>query len=285
MEQAMSHWDIESEQRDAIAGVLHSPIRLNHTPYILLVTRGGHMSEEAMDYALAVADRLHYSILASHVDTLPFFADGGKRSKRFAAAVHTSMALFKTKASSLNITVEFAEEMGRIGAVVNRLCHTQKHIEFVIVDQDVLFEDVRKQSPVPVFRVIAAPGQKGRNNATQLYKTMRKGVESMSTISRKRHVKNCLVFGAMTAGLYAAVFTHQSFVMTYFAKGGVFSLLPVAMVFAVSYAHGNFTSSFWSALGIEASKATAVQKAEIDRVQESTVAIPKDVRPRAQVSV
>ena len=88
-----------------------------------------------------------------------------------------------------------------------------------------------------------------------------------ATTSIKRHVKNCLVFGALTAGLYASVFTHQDLVMKYFTKGGVYALLPVAVVFAVSYFHGNFTSSFWSVLGIEGSKATAPRKQISERMR------------------
>ena len=77
------------------------------------------------------------------------------------------------------------------------------------------------------------------------------------------------------------MFTHTDFVMKYWAKGGVYALLPVATVFAVSYLHGNFTSSFWSALGIEASKKTTQKKSAADR----KVTAPRaDARPRAQVN-
>ena len=107
----------------------------------------------------------------------------------------------------------------------------------------------------------------------------------MSTTSRKRHVKNCFVFGALTVGLYAAVFTNQELVMTYFTKGGVFALLPVAVVFALSNVHGNFTSSFWSALGIEGSKVAATKQEDIRKDALDTTEVRKDIRPRAQVSV
>ena len=103
----------------------------------------------------------------------------------------------------------------------------------------------------------------------------------MSTPSKKRHINNCFLFGSLTAALYAAVFAYQDLVMTYFTKGGAYALLPVATVFAVSYFHGNFTSSFWSALGIEASKKTTEKRTEADR----PVAAPRpDSRPRVQVN-
>ena len=105
----------------------------------------------------------------------------------------------------------------------------------------------------------------------------------MSTTSKKQHILRCVVFGTFTAALYAAVFSCHSLVMTYFCKGGVYALLPVATVFAVSYFHGNFTSSFWSALGIEASRKSATQVAT---QKQATVKAPRrDTRPRLQVNV
>ena len=253
--------------------------------FILVVTRKGHMTEAVMDYAIGVAGRLQYGILVVHIDTLPFFGDGGRRHRLFSTAVQESTAILREKAKSRNVHVDHHEEMGKIGAVVNRLCHCKKHIEFVVIDQGIRLEEVSKQSPVPVFRVITTDGKNGQISKTTSYKTKTKGVQQMSTTSKKRHVKNCFFFGALTVGLYAAVFTHQQFVMTYFTKGGLFALLPVAVVFAVSYAHGNFTSSFWSALGIEGSRMTAAQRAEMERAPAEAAQPRKVSRPRAQLSV
>ena len=101
-----------------------------------------------------------------------------------------------------------------------------------------------------------------------------------STSSKKGYLVKTLIFGALTAGLYAAVFTNQQWIMKYFTKGGIFALLPVATVFVFSYAHGSFTSNFWSALGIEGSKASMTQKVE----KSKTVEKQKDTRPRAHAS-
>lgn len=252
---------------------------------ILVVTRNGHMAEPVMDYAVNVADRLKYKILAVHINTLPFYRDGGRRSGLFASAMQESALLFREKATARGLQVKHLGDAGKIGHVVKRLCQTEKHIEFVVIDQGIRKEEVASQAPVPVFSVIYTPAKAGRFNSTTYNKPMNKGVSRMSTTSRKRHVKNCLVFGALTAGVYAAVFTHQEFVMTYFTKGGIYALLPVAVVFAISYAHGNFTSSFWSALGIEGSKSTAVKQADVRKDKAVTTDVRKDVRPRAQVSV
>lgn len=250
-------------------------------PYILVVTRNGHMAEPVMDYALNVADRLKYSILAAHINTLPFYRDGGKRSTLFASSMQESSILFTKKGEERSIQVEHISESGKIGRAVSRLCRSERHIEFVVIDQGISMKEVASQSPVPVFSVIYPQAKAGRK--TTHNRNFNEGVFRMSaTTSIKRHVKNCFVFGALTAGLYAAVFTHQELVMKYFTKGGVYALLPVAVVFAVSYFHGNFTSSFWSALGIEGSKATAAKKVDIRK--ETPADIRKDTRPRAQVN-
>ena len=267
------------------AGDCSSAPKQQKTPYILVVTRNGHMAEPVMDYALNVADRLKYSILAAHINTLPFYRDGGRRSRLFASAMQESSVLFGKKAEARSIHIEHLGDAGKIGKVVKRICHSEKHIEFVVIDQGIRIEEVSSQSPVPVFSVIYTQAKAGRLDKTTYHKPQSKGVSRMSTISRKRHVKNCFVFGALTVGLYAAVFGNQGIVMTYFTKGGIYALLPVAVVFALSYVHGNFTSAFWSALGIEGSKATVATQAEVRQDVRDTADTRKDTRPRAQVEV
>ncbi|MGQ9688455.1 MAG: hypothetical protein ACUVXF_06660 [Desulfobaccales bacterium] len=77
---------------------------------------------------------------------------------------------------------------------------------------------------------------------------------------KRKALKSALFYGALTTALYLAVFLNDDVVMTYFTKGGIYAILPVFTAFAFSFAHGAFTGSFWSALGIEASKkATRVE--------------------------
>ena len=199
--------------------------------------------------------------------------------------MQVSSMLFKKKGVARSVRVEHISASGKIGGVVKRLCHSEKHIEFIVIDQGINVKEVTSQSPVPVFSVIYTHAKAGRNYKTTHNRKFYEGVLPMSaTTSIKRHVKNCLVFGALTAGLYASVFTHQDLVMKYFTKGGVYALLPVVIVFAVSYFHGNFTSSFWSALGIEGSKASTTKKADIRKDAPASVDIRKDTRPRVQVN-
>ena len=251
-------------------------------PFILALTRNGHMSEPVMEYALRVAHRLGYGILAVHVDTMPL-AKLEKRSHLFAAAVAESVALLREHADRLGLAVEHLQTAGRIGDLVARLCRARKRIDFVIIDKGIRLEEVTRQSPVPVFPVVNR--QQSLFVRSFINKHTHKGVSAMATITSKRHVKHCLLFGSLTAGLYASVFAYQDLVMTWFSKGGVYALLPVATVFAVSYFHGNFTSAFWSALGIEASRAGAGRQTSTrPAVPEPAVAPRRDTRPRVQLN-
>ena len=45
----------------------------------------------------------------------------------------------------------------------------------------------------------------------------------MKATSRKSYLKKTLIFGTMTAGLFAAVFSNSDFVMHYCTKGGVYA--------------------------------------------------------------
>jgi hypothetical protein len=274
---------IKTVEQHGKGGETFAVLQQKKIPFILVVTRNGHMAEPVMDYAINVADRLKYAILAVHANTLPFFRDGGQRSRLFAAATQESSLLFRQKAWARAVHVEHLGEWGKIGKVVKRLCHTDKRIEFVIIDQGIRMEEVSSQAPVPVFSVIYTRSKRGELAKNTHNNPMNTGETSMSTTSRKRHAKNCFVFGGLTAVLYAAVFTNPEIFMTYLTKGGFYALLPVAVVLAVSYAHGNFTNSFWAALGIEGSKTTSPKQADIRPNRTDSAVVRKDTRPRVEV--
>lgn len=86
----------------------------------------------------------------------------------------------------------------------------------------------------------------------------------------RKSIVRALLFGAVSVGLYTAVFVNQAAMLTLFTKGGLYALLPVVTVFVFSYVHGNFAGSVWTALGIEASNKTAtkqIRKRPRERVQ------------------
>ncbi|MCI5218802.1 MAG: hypothetical protein D3914_06330 [Candidatus Electrothrix sp. LOE2] len=71
---------------------------------------------------------------------------------------------------------------------------------------------------------------------------------------RKTETKKATAYGVAVIILYALLLTHQDFLCAHCAQGSWHALLPIITAFIFSFAHGKFTGSFWSALGIEASK-------------------------------
>ncbi len=103
---------------------------------------------------------------------------------------------------------------------------------------------------------------------------------STSTTSKKKLLGKTLLYGAITAALYAVAFTHTGILTAVFAKGGVYAALPIATVFVFSFAHGSFSSNLWSMLGIE-----AVSKAPQPRAERATPRPAQRKRPRLRMSV
>lgn len=93
----------------------------------------------------------------------------------------------------------------------------------------------------------------------------------------KKPVGKLLAFGLGSVALYAAVYQFQDLLLTTSARGGAFTIVPIATVFLFSWIHGTFAGTLWEVLGV-----TAVTKAPVrDAVQAPA---RKDTRPRATVS-
>lgn len=71
---------------------------------------------------------------------------------------------------------------------------------------------------------------------------------------KKKPYGKTAVLGVAAAGLYGALLFNQDTINSYFARGGVFALLPIITAFIFSFIHGSFTGNFWTSLGIEAKK-------------------------------
>jgi len=71
---------------------------------------------------------------------------------------------------------------------------------------------------------------------------------------RNKPVGKTILWGALSLGLYAAVFSHGTTLTRLFAQGSWYAILPIATVFLFSLVHGAFASYIWSLLGIEARK-------------------------------
>ena len=81
-------------------------------------------------------------------------------------------------------------------------------------------------------------------------------------IKKKKIMMRSMIYGAITATLYAAVFSFADPITALFARGGLYAALPIATVFVFSFAHGAFASNLWSLLGIEAITKQATQRKE-----------------------
>ncbi len=97
-----------------------------------------------------------------------------------------------------------------------------------------------------------------------------------TAVKKKKIAIQTLVYGAITAALYAAVFSYSTPITELFARGGAYAALPIATVFLFSFAHGAFASNAWSLLGINAITKTATKR--------QTVSAPRPTqRPRARL--
>lgn len=68
----------------------------------------------------------------------------------------------------------------------------------------------------------------------------------------KKPIGKTIVYGLVTAGMYAGVFCFADTIAAYFARGSVWAAGPIATVLLFSYAHGTFAHNLWEALGISA---------------------------------
>jgi hypothetical protein len=71
---------------------------------------------------------------------------------------------------------------------------------------------------------------------------------------KKSYTLPMVIFGAMSIGLYVALFRYQGWVTDTFTKGGIYTAWPILTAFVFSFIHGAFASNLLSFLGIEAKK-------------------------------
>lgn len=251
---------------------------------ILVVTKRSEPEAWVMEYAINVADRLGTKILVACVNTRPHLQAELRLSRLREPLSNQNLEHFRLQAQSRGVDFECIREEGKISKVINRLCHIVKRVEFVIIDREIEMEEAASGSTVPIFSVVSNElhsGQVGRGRRKQ---TFFEGGNRMKATSRRRYFGKTLVFGAMTAALYGAVFAYQEAIMQYWTKGGIYALLPVATVFVFSYAHGSFTGNFWSALGIEGSKASSLKQKTANATASDKATRRPDTRPRVQAN-
>jgi len=105
-------------------------------------------------------------------------------------------------------------------------------------------------------------------------------MDQKKDVSRRNARRKAYVYGAISLALYAVLYAKSQTIMTYFTKGHLFALLPVAAAFLFSYVHGTFTGNFWTALGVNAS-AKAIRKPTV----EAPLTQQPTRRPRARAQM
>jgi len=237
---------------------------------ILVVSQGETLDTEVMDYAVNLAERLGYDLVALSVN--PALGQKGRffspyrrhlREKFSQRALAAGEAL-KRKLAFKGISFEQVVKFGALAQAVAEVNRKTKRIEFVIAPAGIKEEEVTGEIALPVFSISGYQGER----------TMAKESESRGA----KQIGKTVGFGIAAAALYAAVFTNTETVMRYFTKGAWYAALPIATVFIVSFVHGAFANYLWEALGIQAPK----------RVQPRPTAAKRPVarkRPRPQLRI
>ena len=95
--------------------------------------------------------------------------------------------------------------------------------------------------------------------------------------NKKKPYGKLVAYGIGSCALYTAVYMFQDVIMANFARGGIYTALPIATVFLFSWIHGTFAGTLWQVLGID-----AVKKAPAQATAQAPAR--KDTRPRAAVN-
>jgi hypothetical protein len=223
---------------------------------ILVVGREDRFSEEIMNYAVQLAERLNCHIVAMNVGD----GSNGKSSvlhrlywrEAFRGRAVKAASELKARAARRGIACDHVVKFGDLGSAVEDLNHAIKRIEFMVSEAEANLEEVTREVTIPVFSV-ASQSLKPKGGKT---------MANEQNAPKKKLLMSTIGFGLLTAGLYTAVFMNADTVMHFFTKGGWYATLPIATVFAFSYAHGNFAGRVWSLLGIEAVKRDALRQTE-----------------------
>jgi hypothetical protein len=237
---------------------------------ILVVGQGGALDPEVMDYAVNLAERLGYDLIALSVHTMlgqkgRFFAPYKYHLwEKFARRVRDAGEALQKKAALRGVRLEQVVKFGDLKSAVAEVHRRSKRIEFVITQNGIKEKEVNGDLNIPVFSITGYQGERA----------MAKEADSKG----RGVIGKTVGFGLATALLYAAVFMNTDTVMQYFTKGAWYAALPIATVFAFSFVHGAFSHHLWEALGIQAPK----------RVQPRPTAARRPVarrRPRPELRI
>jgi hypothetical protein len=223
---------------------------------ILVAGEGETFANGVMDYAVNLAERLGYEIIALNVS--PELGTSGFLSpykrylrEQFRQRAAAAAAAPRQKVAAKGLRFEHLVRFGDLSRAIEDVNHEFKRIEFVITSENEDVDEMTAEVTLPVF---AIKGDRGESIMVE-----KRGGRNMKLIGKT------IGLGLASAALYAAVFTHAGTVMKFFTKGGWYAALPVATVFVFSFVHGAFASNLWSVLGIEAIRKVVQPQPEVKR--------------------
>ena len=204
------------------------------------------------DYAIQLAARLKYQLIAINVNTNGM--DHGLFAKK--AVELSSKAGFLEAAALQKVEWKYQVKNGELGRAVEELMGEVKGIELILTDSEENKSEIMEYSSIPVFSFVTQYKQRGESIMAELE-------------NKKKPVGKMVGYGIGTAILYTAVFMNADMVTTYFTRGSWYAALPITTVFVFSFVHGAFASNLWSVLGIEAQKRTGKRPDQKKSIQVS----------------
>jgi hypothetical protein len=202
-----------------------------------------------MDYAVNLAERLGYDLIARNVGpeagSAAVFASPYRRylQEKFRKQARAAARLMEPKVQAKGRAFEHLVRFGDLGEAVETLNHEKRRIEFVINASEMSEAEMAGGVTLPVFTIKGDQGERMMADDSK-HSTFHLAAKTAG-------------WGIATVALYAAVFLNSGTVMQYFTLGGWYAGLPIATVFVFSLVHGSFSHHVWEVLGIQAPKKTA----------------------------
>jgi len=219
---------------------------------ILVVGHGDPFPEAVMDYALQVAERLGFDLVAVSVSPdyeagVPYLASYRKYLEDdFTRKAALAANIFGQQARAKNLNFSHLVKFGDLSQVVEQLPQEIKRVEFVLDASGNREEQVCQSVNLPCF-TLTAPQEQPVHEPFIHEKIIEGGW-------RMRPIGKTVGWGIAAAALYAATFLNTGTIMKYCTLGGWYAALPIATVFLFSFVHGTFSHHLWIALGVEAPK-------------------------------
>lgn len=79
-------------------------------------------------------------------------------------------------------------------------------------------------------------------------------MDDSSAHSAGKPMTRAVLYGLASLLLYFLLYLFEDSILAFTTRGRWYFIVPVAIAFIFSYAHGNFTAHFWDLLGIKAKK-------------------------------